>query len=149
MVGLREPITHTDHQMVLGVLRGDRVMRHRAYVKGGTTWTILEEKGRTRHIEGNLQFRDLKRKIKKTSRKDRSISSPWISDTTWKVADQRTALVRKSRTDQGEHRVLTRQCQAALKEDRRNRVRREGEEIEALLSNDQVIEVWSKNQWWY
>ena len=48
MVGLREPRTPTEHQMVLGVICGDRVMRHRAYIKGRTTWPILEDKGRTR-----------------------------------------------------------------------------------------------------
>ena len=52
MVGLREAITPTGHQMVLGVLCGDMVMRNRAYVKGRITWTIQEEKGKTRQIEG-------------------------------------------------------------------------------------------------
>ena len=52
MVGLREPRTLTDHQMVLGVLHGEGVTRHRAYVKGRTTWHIQEEKGRRRKIEG-------------------------------------------------------------------------------------------------
>ena len=87
MVGLREYRTPTDHQMVLGVLCGDRVMMHRAYVKGRTTWPIREEKEIKRQIEGDFKFRDLKRKIKKTSRKDRSTSAPWISDTTWKIED--------------------------------------------------------------
>ena len=73
----------------------------------------------------------------------------WISDTTWNIADQRTALVRKSRTNQGELRELMQRFQAALKEYRRSRVRRVGEEIESLVSNDQVREVRSKNQRWY
>ena len=46
-------------------------MMHCAYSKGRTTWTIQEEKGRARHIEGYFQYRDVKRKIKKPSRKDR------------------------------------------------------------------------------
>ena len=40
MVGLQEPRTPTDHPMVLGVLFGDGVTRHRAYVKGRTNWPI-------------------------------------------------------------------------------------------------------------
>ena len=36
-----------------------------------------------------------------------------------------------------------------MKEDRRSRVRRAGEEIEELVLNDQVIEAWSKTQRWY
>ena len=100
-------------------------------------------------IEVALHFRALKMKIKKPPRKDRSTLAPWISDTTWKIAYQKTALGRKSRTNQGEHMVLTRRFQAALKEDKRSRVRRVGEEIEALVSNDQVREAQSKNQQWY
>ena len=96
-----------------------------------------------------MHFRYLKRKIKKPPRKNRSTSAPWIFDTTWKIADQRTALGRKRRTNQGEHRVLTRRFQAALKEDRKIRVRRAGEDIEALVPNDKVREAWSKTQWWY
>ena len=47
-------------------------------------------------------------------------------------------LGKKIRTNQGERRVLTRRFHAALKEDRRSRVRRAGEEIKTLVSNDQV-----------
>ena len=96
-----------------------------------------------------MHFKALKRNIKKKSRKDRSNSVPWISETTGKIVDQRTALGRKSRTNQGEHRVLTRRFQAALKKGRRSRVRRAVEEIKTLLSNNQVIESWSKTQRWY
>ena len=66
---------------------------------------IREQKGETRHIEVDFHFKALKKKIKKPSRKDRSTLSPWISDTTWKIPYQRTALGRKSRTNQGERRV--------------------------------------------
>ena len=149
MVGLQEPITPTDHRMVLGLLCGDRVTSNRAYVRGRTTWPVREEKGRTRQIEGDLHFKDLKRKIKKPSRKDRSTLSPWIPETTWKIADQRTALLSKTRTNQEEHRVLTRRFQEALKEDRRSRARRAGGGIKAVVSNNQVIEAWSKTQRWY
>ena len=101
MIVLWEPRTPTDYWMVLGIICGDMVVRHRAYVKEWTTWPIQEEKGRTTQKEDDLHFRDLKRKIKKPSRKDRSNLSPWISEKTWKIADQRTSLRRKSRTNQG------------------------------------------------
>ena len=131
MVGLREPITLTDHQMVLGVLHGEGVTRHRLYVKGQTTWPIQEEKGKTSQIEGASQSRDLKRKANKPSSKNRRTSALWITDTTWNLAYQRTKLVRKSRANQGEHTVLTRRFQLDLWEDSRSRVRRVGEDIEA------------------
>ena len=61
------------------------------YVKGRTTWPIQEYKGITRQ-EGASHFRYLKRKVKKPSRKDITTLAPWISDKTWKLAYQRTAL---------------------------------------------------------
>ena len=36
-----------------------------------------------------------------------------------------------------------------MKKDMKIRVRRAGEEIEALMSNNQVRELWSKTQRWY
>ena len=149
MVGLQEPRTPTDHRMVLGVLFGEGVTRHRAYVTGRTTWPIREEKGRTRQNEGASHFRALKRKVKKPLSKDRTISAPWILDTTWKLADQRMALGRNSRANQVERMVLTRRLQVALMEEMRSRVKRVREEIEALVSNYQVKEAWGKIKRWY
>ena len=45
--------------------------------------------------------------------------------------------------------MLMRRFQAALKEDRRCRARKVGEEIELLVVNDQPREAWSKIQVWY
>ena len=45
--------------------------------------------------------------------------------------------------------MLTRRFKAALKEDRRSRARRAGEDIETLVLNDQVRDAWIKTQWWY
>ena len=91
-----------------------------------------------------MHFRDLKRRVKKPSRKDRTTSAPWILDINWKMAYKRTELGRKCRVNQGEHRVLTQRFHMSLKEDRRYRLRRAGEEIEALVLNNQVREMWSK-----
>ena len=123
MVGIREPRTPTDHRMFLGGLIGKGVTRHHTYVKVKTTWPIHEEKGSTRQ-EVSSQFRDLKSRFKKPSRKDRTTLAPWISDTTCNVEDQRTALGRKCISNQGERRVLMRRLQAALKDNRRCRVGR-------------------------
>ena len=87
-----------------------------------------------------MQFKALKRKVKKPTRKDRTTSALWISETTWKLVDQRMELGKKRRANQGERRLLAQRFQAALKEDRRIRVRREGEEIKALVEKYQVIE---------
>ena len=91
-------------------------------------------------IEGASHFRSLKSKVKKQSMKYRTTLALWISDTSWKLTDQRMALGRKISANQGERRVLTRRFQAALKEYRRSRARRAGEEINALVSKNQVRE---------
>ena len=85
-----------------------------------------------------MHSRALKRKDKKPSRKDRTTSALWISETTWKLSGQRTALGKKSIDNQGELRVLTRRFQDALKEYRGSRVRRLGGGIDTLVSNNQV-----------
>ena len=56
---------------------------------------------------------------------------------------------RKLTANQGECRMLIQRHQYSLKEDRRCRVRRAGEEIESLVARDQLKEVWIKNQRWY
>ena len=89
MVVLHKPRTHTDHRVVLGVFREYGVTSHCSYFKGRTIWPILEDKGRTRQIEGYFHFNALKIKIKRPPSKYSSNSEPWISDTTWKLADQR------------------------------------------------------------
>ena len=48
-----------------------------------------------------MQFRALKRNIKKLSRKDRPTLAPLISDTTWKILYQIKALGKKRRTNLG------------------------------------------------
>ena len=127
----------TDHQMVPGLIIGEGARRHRRYDKELATWPITEVKGGTRQ-EGDSHFMALKRRVKKTSQREITTSEPWISDTTWRMVDQRAELGRKCIANQGERRMLTRGFQAALKEGIICRVRRAGGEIEALAAKDQL-----------
>ena len=138
-VGIREPIMPTDHRMVLDELIGEGVRRHQWYCKEQATCPIAETKGGTWQ-EGDSQFNDLKWMVKNPSRKERTTTAPWISDTTWGLEDHRTELGRKITENQQEHRMATQMFQAALKEDRRCRARKVGEEIELLVVNDQPWE---------
>ena len=74
---------------------------------------------------------------------------PWISDTTWKLADQRMALRSNFMENQQERRTATRRFHLALRKESRYRVRKVGEEIKELVVNDQLREVWNKIQRWY
>ena len=81
MLGIREPRMPTDHRMVLRVLIGEGVRRHRRYNKERTTWPITEAKGGKRQ-EGGSQFMDLKRRVRDKSMEERTTSASCISDTT-------------------------------------------------------------------
>ena len=114
MVGIREPIMPTDHRMVLGILIGEGVREHLRYKKERNTWPITEATGGMRQDE-NAYFMDLKRRVKKPSRKGITTSELWILDTTWRLADQRAELGRKCTANHGECRMLTWRFQSALK----------------------------------
>ena len=76
-------------------------------------------------------------------------AAPWILDATCSLVDQRTALVWTHMVNQQERRTATRRFQAEFREDRRCRVRKSGEEIESLVANYHIREVWKKIQRWY
>ena len=48
----------------------------------------------------------LKRRVKKPSWKGRTTTETRISDTTWRLVDQRVAMGRKFTSNQGENRIL-------------------------------------------
>ena len=84
--------------MVLGELIGDRFMRHRRYCKDQATWPIMASNGGTVQDEDS-HFNDLKQMVKNILQKTRT-TAPWISDATWRLSDQRTALGRNLAANQ-------------------------------------------------
>ena len=100
MLGIREPRMPTDHWMVLGVLTGEGFGVHRRYNKERTTWYITRATGGMRP-EVDAHFMALKNRVKKPSRKDRTMLSLLISKTPWRLTDQRAALGRKCISNQG------------------------------------------------
>ena len=68
MVGIMEPISATDHQMVLGVFLGEGARRHRRYDKERATRPITEVKDGTRK-DGDSHFMTLNHKVKNPSKK--------------------------------------------------------------------------------
>ena len=135
-VGIEEPRMPTDHRMVLRKLIGEGARRHHWYGKVWATCSIMEAKGGIEQ-EGGSQSIALKQRVKKPSQTGQTTTAPWISDITWRLADQRAALGRKLTANQGEQRMLMRRFQAALKEDRRCRVRRDGKGINSLVAKYQ------------
>ena len=56
--------------------------------------------------ERDSHFNDLKHMVNKLLRKARK-TAPWISDATWRLVGQRTALGRKFTANQQERRMAT------------------------------------------
>ena len=72
----------------------------------------------------------------------------WISETTWRLADQRTAMRRRHMTGQRELRASTRIFQEAPKEEMRPRVSKAGAYIEALVEADHTRKSYINIQRW-
>ena len=111
----------------MGELIGEGVRSHHRYCKDWAIWPIAATKGGL-FQEGDSHFSDLKTMAKKPSRKTRT-AMLWILDATWRIADRRMSLGRTHTANQRTHRTATRHFQASMREDRRCRVRKEGEEI--------------------
>ena len=63
---------------------------------------------------------------------------PWISYSTWRLADQRMALRRTHTEEQQEIRTAARRFQAELQEDRIKGLSKAGVEIEVLVEDNQT-----------
>ena len=87
------------------------------HCKEQSIWPIVETKEGPVQL-GDSQFSDLKKMVKKPSQKSRKVE-PWISDATWRLADQRTELGRTHMAKHQEQRTEIRRFQAELSEGRR------------------------------
>ena len=100
-MGIKESRMPTDHRMVLGKLIGEGARRHHWYGKFWSTWPIMEAKGGTGQ-EGGPHSIYLKQRVKKPSHTGQTTTVTWISETIWRLEDQRAALGRKLTANQGE-----------------------------------------------
>jgi hypothetical protein len=75
----------------------------------------------------------------------------WISDESWKLIDTRLALRRAVGHDQAAIRRLTRRIQASLQADRKLRVEKAGDNVEALLQKEppDLQGAWNALKGWY
>ena len=79
-----------------------------------------------------------------------TISRWWISDETWRLADERV-LARRGARVRARLRILGRAVRESLKGDRRRRVEDAGKDVEALLGEDppNAKEAWQRMKGWY
>ena len=98
--------------------------------------------------EEDETFKDIQKEVKKPRRPEQERAA-WIPEATCRFSDQRTSLRWIHPMDQCKIRTATRHFQAALQEDRRQRVSTTGTDIEALIVEGRTREAWIKIQWWY
>ena len=107
---------------------------------------LLPPKEPTREDE---LFGDLRRAVPKPHEQEKHRNA-WISDETWRLADERVSARRGTRVRARLQR-LGRAVRASLKGDRKRRVEDAGKDVEALLGEDppNVKEAWRWMKGWY
>ena len=94
-------------------------------------------------------FGDLRRAVPKPHEREKHRNA-WISDETWRLADERDSARRGTRV-QVRLRRLGRAFRANLKGDRRRRVEDAGKDVKAVLGEDppNAKEAWRRMKGWY
>ena len=94
-------------------------------------------------------FVDLRRAVPKLHEREKHRNA-WISEETWRLADERVSARRGTRV-RARLRRLGRAVRASLKGDRRRRVEDAGKDVEALLGEDppNAKEAWRRMKGWY
>ena len=93
-------------------------------------------------------FEALAEKVENLRRRERA-ENKWIRQTTWDLVDRRTQVRREGKLNIAESRKLSRRIKASLREDRRERALRAGEEVMTHLQNGRVREAWGTIWGWH
>ena len=81
----------TYHRVILAKLKGEGFRRNRSYCKERSIRLIVAPKGDPIQ-EGDAHFSNLKNYFNKPTWTARD-KAPWILEATWRLADQRMALI--------------------------------------------------------
>ena len=130
-VAVRDSIHNSDNYMVVGHLRGGAAREHVRYIRGRRRMPLLPPKEPTREDE---LFGDLRWVVPKPHEWEKHRNA-WISDKTWRLADERVSA-RKGTRVRARLRRLGQAFRSSLKGDRRRRVEDAGKDVEALLGED-------------
>ena len=97
---VREARLHTDHQMVLAVLRGEGSWQKHRYVVGMTK-CLLAAPTVWPQMDGEAEFTSLKREVERKEQ-PKLVRAPWISKETRRLADWRELLLQTGRASMRE-----------------------------------------------
>ena len=114
----------------------------------GRKQTPFGKKKKGELTEGDKMFEALAEKVEKPQRRER-VENKWIRQATWDLVDRRTRLRREGKLNITGSRKLSRRIKALLREDRRERARRAGEEVMTHLRNGRVREAWGTMCGWH
>ena len=148
-VVLRDPAHFsTDHLMVMGKLTSKTFRANRRYLRRRTRFPLQVPQVGPTSTFADQQFHRLKEASEQPRGETRS-RPHWISEDTWALVDRRSALRLSPGYSQAELRRLNRQVNASLKADRKRRVTKAGNAIEAALASKDVKAAWDKVKAWY
>ena len=140
------PPTHnSDHRALVVKLATEGGIKE---YRGGRRRAPFRKKKKGEMSEGDKMFEALEGQISKPRRRERA-ENKWIRQATWDLVDKRTQLRREGRLDIKESRKLSRRIKASLREDRRERARRTGEQVMTHLRNGHVREAWGAIWGWH
>ena len=92
-VAVRYPRHNSNHYMVVGHLRSETTWEHARYIKGRRKMPLQPPKEPTREDE---LFGDLRRAVPKPNEREKHRDT-WISEDTWRLADERVSAKRGTR----------------------------------------------------
>ena len=118
------------------------------YRGGGRKRMTFGKKKKADLKEGDRMFDALAEKVEKPRRRER-VENSWIRQATWELVDRRTQLRREGKLDIEENPRLSRRIKKSLREDRRERARRAGEEVMGHLREGRVREAWGTIWGWH
>ena len=131
-VAVRDPRNNSYHFMVVGCLHGASPREPSCYL-GCRTCLPLRLPGRQTITRAEKLFAELRCAVPKPDKRIAHHKS-WISTETWRLVNERVSTRRDPGRYQRRLRRLGRAIRALIKEDRRRRVTKEGEEVERLMT---------------
>jgi len=125
----------SDHFMVVGKLTSATHSRNRSYLRGRTRFPLRAPKWGPLTLVDTI-FQELKKEVVPPLPRERRRNS-WISNTTWKLVDERAAMRRSPQFDRTAYRRVDRGVKAAIKADR---LRRAEEAAEASYQSAPLVQ---------
>ena len=148
-VCLKDPRLFTsDHLLVLGVLPASPARDHGRYLRSRRRFPLRPPQWGPQ-TRADALFQSLTDAIPAPVPATKRAWQSWISDETWRMVDERSALRRRPNHDRAEARRLDRRIQQALRADRKRRAAAAGEAIQASLTQRDYRGAWNRVKAWY